>query len=184
MRVSPWLDSGFAWGTEKWLGKSEYPLTTSSAGFLRPAVLKLAGNHTQVQPECRSHQKVQHTVIFVWVHLNGTFDCVPCMHEFMTPDSRVGQALKHAILELPLQAPVDSDPVWKTPARAASQPRAVTHCWAMAKLPPAEQWCVCGVGQPQRRCQDIETLQPTHAFGAAFGAFDCILWKIHLPICM
>ena len=127
---------------------------------------------------------MQHTVIFVWVHLNGTFDCVPCMHEFMTPDSRVGQALKHAILELPLQAPVDSDPVWKTPARAASQPRAVTHCWAMAKLPPAEQWCVCGVGQPQRRCQDIETLQPTHAFGAAFGAFDCILWKIHLPICM
>ena len=69
-----------------------------------------------------SHQKVQHTVIFVWVHLTGTFDCVPCMHEFMTPDSRVGQALGHAILELPLQAPVDSDPVWRTPARAASQP--------------------------------------------------------------
>ena len=82
----------------------------------------LPRNHTQVQPECRSHQKVQHTVIFVWVHLNGTFDCVPCMHEFMTPDSRVGQALGHAILELPLQAPVDSDPVWGTPARACSIP--------------------------------------------------------------
>ena len=112
---------------------------------------------------------MQHTVIFVWVHLTGTFDCVPCMHEFMTPDSRVGQALGHAILELPLQAPVDSDPVWKTPTRAASQPRAVTHCWAMAKLPPAEQWCVCGVGQPHRRCQDRETLQPTQ-YTRQYGA--------------
>ena len=39
----------------------------------------------------------------------------------------------------------------------------------MAKLPPAEQWCVCGVGQPHRRCQDRETLQPslyTRKYGA------------------
>ena len=47
----------------------------------------------------------------------------------------------------------------------------MTHCsgWAMAKLPPAEQWCVCGVGQPHRRCQDRETLQPslyTRKYGA------------------